>query len=269
MNLPWFAFWPLVDNPLYDREVARSGRWRLLLHVLVVLSLACLYAGLGIGVAVVAGWIDQAWAMAVNFLTVPAGTLLHYVPPAMTALALADERNAGTLQSLILSTYSRQQILAGLLLGRLRPLLSLLRYAGPAMLAGGCLGGIALMPEVEPEWAGMQPILPFLGVLAGGLVWLLYVGAFWFSACCGAWAALRFPQTGAAIAIAYVLLLVVPQILACAGVALAVPVMLLGSTPVYWGGGVLAIVALGGFYFGVPWLMWRSMMKRVEGEDLE
>lgn len=263
-----FLFRPLDDNPLYAREVARPGTFRTILRILVGLALAILYAGVLLALAIASGWVDESWAPLLQLMYLPAAMLLGYVPPAIAALAIAGERNAETLEPLILTPYPREKILVGLLLARLRPLLLLLQFSLPALLAGGFAGGLWLFNNPGATWGAWQWSTIPLGILAGGMCWGFYVCTFWFSVCCGAWASLYFPQAGAAIAIAYVLNIFVPQILGCIGGIIAVPVLMMQNVVVYWLGGFAAFAATLGFYVGVPWFMWKRILRRIEGADL-
>lgn len=85
--------------------------------------------------------------------------------PGLVAGAIAEERQRGTLDALLLTRLSNAEILAHKLLGRLIPALSLILVGLPFLIAAGCCAGLPLM-ALALIVAMEAATVAFMGVLA-------------------------------------------------------------------------------------------------------
>jgi len=85
--------------------------------------------------------------------------------PGLVAGAIAEERQRGTLDALLLTRLSNAEILAHKLLGRLSPALSLILVGLPFLIAAGCCAGLPV-PALALIVAMEVSTVAFMGVLA-------------------------------------------------------------------------------------------------------
>jgi len=85
--------------------------------------------------------------------------------PGLVAGAIAEERQRGTLDALLLTRLSNAEILAHKLIGRLIPALSLILVGLPFLIAAGCCAGLPV-PALALIVAMEVSTVAFMGVLA-------------------------------------------------------------------------------------------------------
>ncbi len=252
------------DNPLYrPRSYRRTAGYRWSLGIALTLGVVY-YCGLAVelGGSLRGTFLIGLLSSHVLILAL----ITQALTPVLTALALQEEKDRGTLDSLLVSPFPRGPMLAGIAGTRLDPVLWLLLLLLPGFLLLASQSGayaastwVGLSRNPAGAWSPQATMaaIHVLGVL----------GQFAFGAAAGLWAAGRTRSSGGAIALALALGLVGLPFLGCLTRASLLPILMVDGGLGIGGGLVFSTGITCLLEWTVAWWLFRSAVIRLEARE--
>lgn len=218
----------LPENPIYaSKSLRRTSTWTWSV-ALASLATTLFYVGpwlMGSLYGLLSGFTLSFSSMLASLPT----ALFRCAPALLLAATIRRERDRGTWDSLLLTPYSRRDLLLGLAAARMEPFARALALALPGCL----LTGYQIFGGPGGVWLGTAaPSLASRLAHAGSfalLQWLALVSGCAFSAIAGTYAASSARTTSGAIALTIVLVVLVRPAVGCSGGLFLLPIQFLSA----------------------------------------